>query len=78
MTFTAIKSQIIKKVETIDDAELLDEIKRLIEIQSEDSKIYHLSEEQKSAVAEAQVQIKRGEYLSDDAANNEIEEWLKK
>lgn len=78
MTLSAIKSQIIQKVETINDVELLDDIKRLIEIQNDSPVIYHLSEEQKSAVAEAQGQIKRGEFLSDDIANKEVDEWLKK
>ena len=78
MTISAIKSEIIKKVETIDDFELLEEIRSLIEIQKDSSAIYHLSDEQKAAVAEAQEQFKRGEYLTDDLANKEIDEWLKK
>ena len=78
MTISAIKSEIINKVETIDDFELLKEIRNLIEIQKNSSAIYHLSDEQKAAVTEAQEQFKRGEYLTDDLATKEIDEWLKK
>lgn len=78
MTISAIKSAIIKKVETINNAELLDEISRLIEIHNYNSSIYQLSDEQKSAVAEAQEQIKSGEFLNNDLANEEINEWLRK
>ena len=78
MTISAIKSEIINKVETIDDFELLEEIRSLIEIQKDSPAIYHLSDEQKSAVSEAREQINNGEYLTDDLATKEIDEWLKK
>ncbi len=78
MTISVMKSEIIKKVETINDFELLDEIRSLIKIRKDSPAIYHLSDEQKAAVAEAQEQFKNGEYLNDDLANKEIDEWLKK
>jgi hypothetical protein len=41
-----------------------------------DLEVYKLSNEQKSAIAEARQQIKGGQFLSDEQANNEIDEWL--
>ena len=40
--------------------------------------VYKLSEEQKKAVNEARQQIKNGQFLTDDEANKDIDEWLSK
>jgi predicted transcriptional regulator len=50
----------------------------LIEIETSDIEIYKFSDEQKAAIEEAEDQINRGEFLTDEEATKDIEEWLKK
>lgn len=73
-----LKERLIKKIKQTTDPEVLQEVYRLLEIQFDDQEIYQLSDDQKSVVNEAQQQIKKGEFLTNEKANQEIEEWLKK
>jgi hypothetical protein len=50
---------------------------RLLEIENEDIEIYKLSDEQCMAISKSQQQIKNGEFITNQEADNEIEEWLK-
>jgi hypothetical protein len=49
-----------------------------LELETEDIEIYKLTEEQRTAISEGRLQIKSGKSLTDDQANNEIDEWLDK
>ncbi|ADR23389.1 hypothetical protein MATR_27610 [Marivirga tractuosa] len=73
-----LKQQLIDKIQLTTDKVKLEEIYRLLEIEFDEQEVYILSAEQKSAVKEAQKQIKNGEFLSDEQANKEVEEWLKR
>jgi hypothetical protein len=50
----------------------------LLELGTEDIEIYKLTEEQRKAISEGRLQIKNGKLLTDNQANNEIDEWLSK
>ena len=56
---------------------LLEEAFRLLRLETEDVEVYKLSEDQKNAVNEARQQIKNGQFLTDDEANKDINEWLR-
>lgn len=73
-----LKQQLIDKIQLTTDKVKLEEIYRLLEIDFDEQEVYMLSAEQKSAVGEAQKQIENGEFLSDEQANKEVEEWLKR
>ncbi len=55
---------------------LLEEICRLAGIGDNKNDIYYLSKEQLKAVEEAGQEYKNGQFISDEEANKEIEEWL--
>lgn len=78
MSSAELKKRLIDKIQKTDNENLLEEAFRLLQLESEDIEIYKLSDEQKSAVNEAREQIKRGEFLTDDEANKDIDEWLNK
>jgi hypothetical protein len=80
MSTIELKQRITDKVNQINDPEKLKEIEEMIEweIQLDEEKVYHLTEEQIATVNESEEQIKRGESISNEEANKEIEEWLKK
>ena len=73
-----LKEKLIKKIKEINRPDVLQEIHRLLEMGSEDQEIYQLSEEQKFVVNEAQEEIRKGEFISNEKANEEVKEWLKK
>lgn len=51
---------------------------RLIANEETDISIYELSEEQLKAVEEGHLQYKNGEFLTEEQADKDIEEWLGK
>ena len=66
------------KIKKIDNEDLLNEVNRLIEIETSDLEVYKFNDEQKAAIEEAENQIRNGEFLTDEEATKGIDEWLKK
>jgi CRISPR/Cas system-associated endoribonuclease Cas2 len=77
MSGIELKEKLINSINKTDNEELLHEVYRLLEIENEDIEIYKLSDEQCMAISKSQQQIKNGEFITNQEADNEIEEWLK-
>ena len=77
MSSVELKKRLIDKIQETDNKNLLEEAFRLLQMESEDIEVYKLSEDQKNAVNEARQQIKNGQFLTDDEANKDIDEWLR-
>lgn len=73
-----IKKKLIEEINLSNNKDLLEELYRFLNLENEMQETYKLDMEQISAVAEAREQIKKGEYLTNDDANQEIDEWLNK
>jgi tRNA A22 N-methylase len=78
MSTVELRKRLIDKIQTTKDERILEEAYRLLEIETEDIEIYILHDDQKKAISEARQQIKNGQFLTDEQANNEIDEWLNK
>ena len=78
MTVIELKKRLIGKINQTQNNEILEEMYRLIVNEETDNSIYELSDDQKNAVGEAQVQFKNGQFLKSEQADKEIEEWLGK
>ncbi len=78
MSTIELRKKLIDKIKSTENHTLLEEALRLLALESDDSDIYDLSTHQISTVQEAQAQIKNGKLLTDDQANQEIDEWLGK
>jgi len=78
MSTVELKKRLIDKIQTTKDERILEEAYRLLEIETEDIEIYKLNDDQKKAIIEARQQIKNGQFLTDEKANQEIDEWLNK
>ena len=78
MLTVELRKKLIDKIKKTENGELLEEAYRLLELETEDIEIYKLTEEQRDAISEGRLQIKSGKSLTDDQANNEIDEWLDK
>ena len=76
MKTTEIKKRLIDEITSLDNRELLEELYRFLNLEKKIEKVYKLNEEQESAVAEAREQIRNGDYLTNDDANDEIDKWL--
>ena len=66
----------LRKIKEINDTEILEEIYSWLDDESQ-QEIYITNDAQKLEVKEAQEQIKRGEGISEEKANDDIDEWLK-
>jgi ABC-type lipoprotein export system ATPase subunit len=68
----------LRKFKKTQDERILSQAFRLLEIETEDIEVYKLNEDQKKSVSQARKQIKDGQFLTNDEANNEIDEWQNK
>lgn len=73
-----IKEKLINEINLSKNKNLLEEFYQFLNLENEIQEPYQLNEEQNSAVAEAREQIKKGDYLTNEEANQEIDEWLRK
>jgi hypothetical protein len=64
-------------IENIDENDFLLTIKELIDRKYSASAIPVLTSQQKQRIAESELQIENGDYLSDDEVNKLIDQWLK-
>ena len=73
-----LRKKLIDKIQETKDDRILEEAYRLLKLETDDIEVYKLNDDQKKAISEARQQIKNGQFLTEDKANNEIDEWLKK
>ena len=76
MSTVELKEQLIEKIRKTDNEIILEEVYRLLDIETSDLKVYYFSDEERNEVKAAVNQINNGQYLTNVAANKEIEQWL--
>ena len=76
MSTAELRNRLIEKIKKTKDERILEEAYRLLDLENEDIEVYKLNDAQKKAISEAREQIKNGQYLTEEAANKEIDEWL--
>ena len=72
---TNIKDRLIKKIQEVEDLEILEEIYSWLEDESQQD-IYVTSDIQKQAIKKGLKQLKDGQTLTEEQANQEIDQWL--
>ncbi|NJK97326.1 MAG: hypothetical protein HC905_22620 [Bacteroidales bacterium] len=77
MTSAELKNQLIEKINKLSDETLLQDVMKLID-NTEESEIFILSDDHEAAVNIAIDQISKGDFLTNNQANKEINEWLNK
>ena len=78
MSTAELKNLLIEKIQKTNDELLLEEAYRLFESEDLDTDHFFLNDRQVNLLNESREEIKDGRSLTEDAANKEIEEWLKK
>jgi len=71
-----LKLDIISRITELKEVRVIKEIKKLLDFELEDN-LYELSTDQENRVAEARKQYKNGDYITNEDAENEIDQWLK-
>ena len=75
MSGLELKEKIQKRLIEIDDEALLNEIYQMV---CEDDPVYKLSDEQKLRIEQGRQEIKEGKVISNEEANRQAKEWLKR
>lgn len=75
MKSAKIKKKLIDEIKLSDNAGLLKELYHFLNLENE-IETYKLNDDQRSAVAETRSQLKNGDFLTNEDANNEIDKWL--
>ena len=70
-------NRLIEKIKSIKDPNVLEEVYRLLAVDFDDP-IYITSDAQKQVVAESQQMIVKGNGISSEKADDEIDQWLSK
>jgi hypothetical protein len=78
MSTVELKEKLISTILHTDSPELLGEVFRLLEIENEEMEVIKLSDQQKQAILQGQEDIKNGRFLTNEQADQEIDEWLNK
>ena len=73
-----MRQQLIEKIKTTKDDNVLEEVYRILEVGTIETDEIILSDGQKELIDEGLRDIEKGNYLSNEEANNEIEKWLRK
>jgi predicted AAA+ superfamily ATPase len=78
MSVSELKLEIINKVTSISDEQILEDIIRLINQESILAQTYKLTQEERNAVQKGLQDVADGNLHSSESAKNMLEEWLKK
>lgn len=78
MSSSELKLQIISKITSITDELILEEIYKLVNLESDMDALYRLTDSERSAIADGLKDVKEGRVYSSEAAENMLKEWLKK
>ncbi len=78
MSSGELKNLLIEKIKSTGNDRILEEMYRILELDSQDFESIELSDYQKSKIDKGIADFEAGRYTSNDEADKEIEEWLEK
>jgi hypothetical protein len=78
MSTTDLKLHIINKIAAIEDELILEEIYKLLDMESGTDSFYTLTTEERKAIDVGVKDIKENRVYSSEVADNIIKEWLRK
>jgi len=78
MAVIELKNQVKKRIETVNDAYLLEEILNLIEFGSEKEEIFIIPNDHQKELDISLEEMKKGDTISNEELNAIVKEWLSK
>ena len=73
-----MKQELINKINSTKDENILEEVYRMLQVGTKEPEMIVLSDEQKDSIDKGIKDFEEGNYLSHEEANRQIDEWLKK
>ncbi|MDO5665901.1 MAG: hypothetical protein Q4G63_11685 [Bacteroidia bacterium] len=70
------REKLITEIQRSQNEGLLEELYQFIQRENQLEDVYHLSDEQKKAIAVAREQIDNGEFYTNEKVEEEISKWL--
>lgn len=77
MNGAELKIDLITKITSISNNDLLNDIKELIKFQSDDT-VFEVDEETQKSIAVSKAQIKGNQVVTNESLQSEIKQWLEK
>ena len=77
MSTAEIKQHVIERIQSLEDDNILQEIENLLAFYDDDEVIV-FTDEQKARIEQGLKDYENGDYISNEQANKEAEEWLRK
>ncbi|MDT0646669.1 hypothetical protein RM545_08200 [Zunongwangia sp. F260] len=71
-----IRKKLIKEIQLSNNEELLEELYHFLHRENKTEAVINLSREQQFAIEKSLNQVRHGQYLTNEEANEEIERWL--
>ena len=71
-----LKSKLLEEIKNSEDYQVLEEVYKLLNLESESFEVFKFSETQEKSILKAKQQIKNGDFLTEEEANKEIDKWL--
>lgn len=78
MSVIELKLQIINRLSTIDDEQVLEEILKLVNFESDLDAVYQLTDAEKKAIDAGLKDVKEGKVYSSEEADMMMNKWLRK
>ncbi len=78
MTTLQIKNKLISTIKSVKDPDVLEDLYRLLNIETEDIEKLKIPARVKKAIAQGQKDIKEGRHYTNKQADDQIDRWLKK
>lgn len=75
MTTIALKKYLVSKINLLEDESILEKLKTIVD---KNEVTYELSVSQIQLINEAQEEIKKGEYISQDEMDLKVQAWEKR
>jgi hypothetical protein len=77
MSTAELKKNVISKISDLNDNQLLEDILRMIDLQS-GFPVFELSTEQRVEILQGREQIQNGKFLTNEQVEKDLKEWLNK
>lgn len=72
-----LKKNIISKITETEDLNLLEDVVKVLGMQTE-SQVFKLNEKQKAAIEAGRQDIKNGKFLTNKEVEKDLDQWLEK
>ena len=71
-----IRKKLIEEIQLSNNEELLEELYHFLHKENKTEEVFNLSKKQQFAIEKSLNQVRNGQYLTNEEANQEIERWL--